>query len=127
MSDREILDLWIDTTGYEEDWETLIEEIIEDIKSLAKEFGKETEDEEAQVEDVLLKLETPETLIQNLYDLLEDLEDKISEAKKGELTEQELSYIFRKAGEYIERARELVNSWIYEEAEEEEEEEEEEE
>ncbi len=126
MSDKEILDLWIETTGYEEDWKTLIEELIDDLRSLAKEPFKEYEDEESEVEDILLKIETPETLIQNLYDLLEDLEDKISEAKKGEMTEHELSYIFRKAGEYIERARELVNSWIYEEAEEEPEEEEEE-
>jgi len=81
---------------------------------------------EENVEDVLLRVETPETLIQSLFDLLEDLEDKIVEAKSGRLTEQELSYVFRKAGEYIERARELVNSWIYEEAEEEPEEEEEE-
>ncbi len=125
MSEKEILDLWIDTTGFEEDWRTLIEEIIDDIHSLAKEPTSEEEEEE-NVEDILFKVETPETLIQSLYDLLEDLEDKIEEAKSGRLTEQELSYIFRKAGEYIEKARELVNSWIYEETEEEPEEEEEE-
>ncbi|MEO0139145.1 MAG: hypothetical protein ABIL16_06455 [candidate division WOR-3 bacterium] len=125
MSEKEILDLWIDITGFEEDWRTLIEEIIDDLHSLAKEPTGEEEEEE-NVEDVLLRVETPETLIQSLYDLLEDLEDKIEEAKSGRLTEQELSYVFRKAGEYIERARELVNSWIYEEAEEEPEEEEEE-
>lgn len=125
MSEKEILDLWIDTTGFEEDWKTLIEEIIDDIHSLAKE-PKGEEEEEENVEDILFKVETPETLMQNLYDLLESLEDKIEEAKNGRLTEQELSYIFRKAGEYIEKARELVSSWIYEEAEEEPEEEEEE-
>ncbi|MEO0169713.1 MAG: hypothetical protein ABIL42_05820, partial [candidate division WOR-3 bacterium] len=71
MSEKEILDLWIDITGFEEDWRTLIEEIIDDLHSLAKEPTGEEEEEE-NVEDVLLRVETPETLIQSLYDLLED-------------------------------------------------------
>ncbi len=115
MTDREILDLWIDTTGYEEDWRTLIEEIIDEIYTIAETFKGKQEEEE---EDIFFRKETPETLVQNLKDLLQDLEQKIKEAKNGELPRSDLMYIFRKAAEYIDRAKELVEVWTYDEPEE---------
>jgi len=125
MSDREILDLWVNITGFEEDWRTIIENLIDELQNLAQEpIGEEGEE---SVEDVLLNVETPEGMIENLQELLEDLEEKIEEAKEGRITEQELSFAFRKAGEYIEKAKELLERWIYEEEYGEEEEEEEEE
>ncbi len=125
MSDREILDLWVNITGFEEDWRTLIENLIDELQNLAQEpIGEEGEE---SVEDVLLNVETPEGMIENLQELLEDLEEKIEEAKGGRITEQELSFAFRKASEYIEKAKELLERWIYEEEYGEEEEEEEEE
>jgi hypothetical protein len=125
MSDREILDLWVNITGFEEDWRTLIEDLIDELQNLAQEpIGEEGEE---SVEDVLLNVETPEGMIENLQELLEDLEEKIEEAKGGRITEQELSFAFRKASEYIEKAKELLERWIYEEEYGEEEEEEEEE
>jgi hypothetical protein len=125
MSDREILDLWVNITGFEEDWRTIIENLIDELQNLAQEpIGEEGEE---SVEDVLLNVETPEGMIENLQELLEDLEEKIEEAKGGRITEQELSFAFRKASEYIEKAKELLERWIYEEEYGEEEEEEEEE
>ena len=115
MTDREILDLWIDTTGYEEDWRTLIEEIIDEIYTIAETFKGKQEEEE---EDIFFRKETPETLVQNLKDLLQDLEQKIKEAKNGELPRSDLMYIFRKAAEYIDRAKELGEVWTYDEPEE---------
>ncbi|NPA80109.1 MAG: hypothetical protein GXO29_03555 [Thermotogae bacterium] len=112
MKDKDILDLWIDTTGYEEDWRTLIEEIIDEIYTIAETFKSKQEEEE---EDIFFRRETPETLVQNLKDLLQDLEKKINEAKEGELPRSDLMYIFRKAAEYIERAKELVEVWTYDE------------
>ncbi|NPB03150.1 MAG: hypothetical protein GXO39_01880 [Thermotogae bacterium] len=112
MKDREILDLWIDTTGYEEDWRTLIEEIIDEIYTIAETFKSKQEEEE---EDIFFQRETPETLVQNLKDLLQDLEKKINEAKNGELPRSDLMYIFRKAAEYIDKAKELVEVWTYDE------------
>ena len=119
------MDLWVNVTGFEEDWKTLIEEIIDELLNLSKEPGY-WEEEEESAESVLLNVETPESMVENLRELLEDLEDKIEEAKEGRITEQELSFAFRKAGEYIERAKELLERWIYEEEYGEEEEEEEE-
>jgi len=124
MSDREILDLWVNITGFEEDWRTLIENLIDELQNLAQE--PIWEEGEESVEDVLLNVETPEGMIENLQELLEDLEEKIEEAKEGRITEQELSFAFRKASEYIEKAKELLERWIYEEEYGEEEEEEEE-
>jgi len=115
MTDREILDLWIDTTGYEEDWRTLIEEIIDEIYTIAETFKGKQEEEE---EDIFFRRETPETLVQNLKDLLQDLERKINEAKNGELPRSDLMYIFRKAAEYIDKAKDLVEVWTYDEPEE---------
>ncbi len=115
MTDREILDLWIDTTGYEEDWRTLIEEIIDEIYTIAETFKSKHEDEE---EDIFFQRETPETLVQNLKDLLQDLEKRINEAKNGELPRSDLMYIFRKAAEYIDKAKDLVEVWTYDEPEE---------
>ncbi len=112
MTDREILDLWIDTTGYEEDWRTLIEEIIDEIYTIAETFKGKQEEEE---EDIFFRRETPETLVQNLKDLLQDLERKINEAKNGELPRSDLMYIFRKAAEYIDKAKDLVEVWTYDE------------
>jgi hypothetical protein len=124
MSDREILDLWVNITGFEEDWRTLIENLIDELQNLAQEpLGEEGEE---NVEDVLLHVETPEGMIENLQELLEDLEEKIEEAKEGRITEHELSFAFRKASEYIEKAKELLERWMYEEEYGEEEEEEEE-
>ncbi len=115
MTDKEILDLWIDTTGYEEDWRTLIEEIIDEIYTIAETFKSRKEEEE---EDIFFQKETPETLVQNLKDLLHDLEKKISEAKNGELPRSDLMYVFYKAAEYIDKAKELVEVWTYDEPEE---------
>ncbi|MDT7904047.1 MAG: hypothetical protein RQ967_02410 [Candidatus Caldipriscus sp.] len=125
MSDREILDLWVNITGFEEDWRTIIENLIDELQNLAQEPLREEGEE--SVEEVLLNVETPEGMIENLQELLEDLEEKIEEAKGGRITEQELSFAFRKASEYIEKAKELLERWIYEEEYGEEEEEEEEE
>jgi len=113
MSDREILDLWVNTTGFEEDWRTLIEELIDELQNLAREpIGEEDEE---NIENVLLNVETPESMAENLRELLEDLDEKIEDAKEGRITEHELSFVFRKAGEYIEKAKELLERWIYEE------------
>jgi len=113
MSDREILDLWVNTTGFEEDWRTLIEELIDELQNLAREpIGEEDEE---NIENVLLNVETPESMAENLRELLEDLDEKIEDAKEGRITEHELSFAFRKAGEYIEKAKELLERWIYEE------------
>ncbi len=125
MSDKEILDLWVNITGFEEDWRTLIEELIDELQNLAREPLYEEEEEE-NIENIFLNIETPESMIENLQELLEDLEEKIEEAKEGRITEHELSFAFRKAGEYIEKAKELLEKWIYEEDYGEEEEEEEE-
>ncbi len=125
MSDKEILDLWVNITGFEEDWRTLIEELIDELQNLTKEPIYEEEEEE-NIENIFLNIETPESMVENLQELLEDLEEKIEEAKEGRITEQELSFAFRKAGEYIEKAKELLEKWIYEEDYGEEEEEEEE-
>jgi len=124
MSDREILDLWVNITGFEEDWRTLIENLIDELQNIAQEPLREEGEE--SVEEVLLNVETPESMIENLQELLEDLEEKIEEAKGGRITEHELSFAFRKASEYIEKAKELLERWIYEEEYGEEEEEEEE-
>jgi hypothetical protein len=113
MSDREILDLWVNITGFEEDWRTLIEELIDELQNLAREpIGEEDEE---NIENVLLNVETPESMAENLRELLEDLDEKIEDAKEGRITEHELSFVFRKAGEYIEKAKELLERWIYEE------------
>jgi len=73
------------------------------------------EEDEENIENVLLNVETPESMAENLRELLEDLDEKIEDAKEGRITEHELSFVFRKAGEYIEKAKELLERWIYEE------------